>query len=566
MKLSDYIYYQEAAGVIYCGDALEVLNQIDDCSVQCCVTSPPYWGLRDYGVDGQLGLEKTPEEYVAKMVEIFREVRRVLKDDGTLWLNLGDSYWGGKGQSSQAWSTEHQDRDTLERPQHQICSKGETRPSDGKHNTIKPKDLVGIPWRVAFALQAGFAVCDNCGVERRTDLWPVWNGHKVCIDCLCKAKKNRIVMSEPGWYLRSDIIWNKPNPMPESVTDRPTKSHEYIFLMSKSAKYHCDMEAIKEDSIDPESINGRRKRYHHALAEIDPKGFGATRLGFLNGKANIEGATYPTRNKRSVWTVATQPFTGWTKSVRWHRVAKDALSDGMRRITSVNCPVHAGRPDLLAKALYDAHAGHHLIRKLCRQSDLSQEQSDDFSPIVQTLSDCFDLRNLDYSLREYVLSAIDHNNQSHRKDLSPETSQTCNAYAQILSHIGDTSRQREICGSAGRMLLSSTLPDDLDDHLWAGILYHSVDKSSSIPPDCSCVIYKSKLHESSHFATFPPNLIKPCILAASRTGDVVLDPFIGSGTTAMVAKELGRRFIGIDLNAEYIKLIMPRLAQEVLSL
>ena len=163
------------------GNVLETLKDVPPCSVQCVVTSPPYYGLRDYGVDGQIGLEPSPEAYVETLVNVFREVRRVLKDDGTLWLNLGDSYWGGKGQSSQAWSTEHQDRDTLQKAQHQITGKGETRPTDGKHPVIKPKDLIGIPWMVAFALRAD------------------------------------------GWYLRQDIIWNKPNPMPESMTDRCTK-------------------------------------------------------------------------------------------------------------------------------------------------------------------------------------------------------------------------------------------------------------------------------------------------------------------------------------------------------
>jgi len=151
--------------IIHNTDCLQGLRELPDCSVNCCVTSPPYYGLRDYGVDGQIGLEETPEAYVEKMVAVFREVRRVLKDDGTLWLNLGDSYWGGKGQSSQAWSTEHTDRGVIQGKQHQISGKGETRPTDRRHESIKPKDLIGIPWMVAFALRAD------------------------------------------GWYLRQDIIW-----------------------------------------------------------------------------------------------------------------------------------------------------------------------------------------------------------------------------------------------------------------------------------------------------------------------------------------------------------------------
>ena len=177
--------------MILCGDSLAVLRTIPDESVHCCVTSPPYWGLRDYGVPGQLGLERTPEEYVAKMVEVIREVRRVLRKDGTLWLNLGDSYWGSGCGPSGNFGVPDETRANN--------SKGKKYPPN---DTIKPKDLVGIPWRVAFALQAD------------------------------------------GWWLRQDIIWAKPNPMPESVTDRCTKSHEYIFLLSKSAKYYYDSEAV----------------------------------------------------------------------------------------------------------------------------------------------------------------------------------------------------------------------------------------------------------------------------------------------------------------------------------
>ena len=185
---------------IYNMDCLKGLKQLHDNSINCCVTSPPYWGLRDYGVEGQFGLEKTPEEYVSKMVEVFREVKRVLRDDGTLWLNLGDSYCGsGKGTAfypeNAALYKQGTNKGTVDKPN--IIK---IKPQNG----LKAKDLVGIPWMVAFALRAD------------------------------------------GWYLRQDIIWHKPNPMPESVTDRCTKSHEYIFLFSKSPHYYYDAEAIAD--------------------------------------------------------------------------------------------------------------------------------------------------------------------------------------------------------------------------------------------------------------------------------------------------------------------------------
>jgi DNA modification methylase len=234
------------------GDWIEQLSNLKDCCVQCCITSPPYWGLRDYGVAGQLGLEKTPEEYVEKMVIGFREVKRVLKDDGTLWLNLGDSYWGGKGEngSSKARATADE-RGYIQSGGTVQMSK---RPQDSRHNIIKPKDIVGIPWRVAFALQSD------------------------------------------GWYLRQDIIWAKPNPMPESVTDRCTKSHEYIFLLSKSARYYYDFKAIHEKCNWPDGSFSDGKCYLDDTTGLVRK--------HLNKK--WEGSEF--RNKRSVWTITTKPY------------------------------------------------------------------------------------------------------------------------------------------------------------------------------------------------------------------------------------------------------------------
>lgn len=185
---------------IYEGDTISTMKTFPEKSVNCIVTSPPYFGLRDYGCDGQIGLEETPEMYVAKIVEVFNEAKRVLKDDGTLWLNIGDSYaayYGDKYGVAQSFS---KNRDNIGNAP--PCKKS----FDFKNSDFKPKDLLGIPWMVAFALRSA------------------------------------------GWYLRQDIIWHKPNPMPESVTDRCTKSHEYIFLLSKSAKYYYDYEAIKTEN------------------------------------------------------------------------------------------------------------------------------------------------------------------------------------------------------------------------------------------------------------------------------------------------------------------------------
>ena len=279
--------------VLYCGDALEVLGALPDESVHCCVTSPPYWGLRDYGVPGQLGLESTPAEYVEKMVAIFREVRRVLRDDGTLWLNLGDSYhgsWGNSGSRPEldGKTLNQRPKDAEYLPRGGWDERRERPASSYKIAGLKPKDLVGIPWRVAFALQAD------------------------------------------GWYLRQDIIWAKPNPMPESVTDRCTKSHEYLFLLAKSARYYFDADAIAEPTTcermrgsgpmvnsgtgrnDAESgtVGDYRKRTKGKHSTQDPQSAGHRMVESV-ARARVEGADHDnpfgaTRNKRSVWTVTTK--------------------------------------------------------------------------------------------------------------------------------------------------------------------------------------------------------------------------------------------------------------------
>ena len=341
--------------MIFQGDALTVLRkQFADESVQCCVTSPPYWGLRDYGVEGQLGLEKTPEEYVAKMVEVFQEVRRVLKPDGTLWLNLGDSYAG-------SWSNYHPNSPPEKHGQRvketarwnrPAYSSQEFLPPTATIKGLKPKNLVGIPWRVAFALQAD------------------------------------------GWYLRSDIIWSKPNPMPESVTDRPTKSHEYLFLMSKSERYWYDAEAIKEPAIYAEE------------ARYDP---GTNGLGGSDRKTGTTTRRFAKEKQRG------------------HRRRHDGLNDRWDQMTKT-------------------------------------EQCSNF--------------------------------RSKRT-------------------------------------------------VW----------TIAMQP-----------YPEAHFATFPPKLIEPCILAGAPAGGLVLDPFAGSGTVLAVAKQLGRQGVGIELNPAYIALAEKRLVQEVLPL
>ncbi|VCY58082.1 Modification methylase DpnIIB [Pseudomonas aeruginosa] len=233
------------------GDCLDALRAMPDQSFHCCITSPPYFGLRDYGMPGQIGLEQTPAEFVSRLVEVFREVRRVLRDDGTLWLNIGDSY------ASTAPGTRNapQPKGSKENPEQW----GNFRP-DLREYGIKPKDMIGIPWRLAFALQ------------------------------------------DDGWYLRQDIIWHKPNPMPESVRDRCTKAHEYVFMLSKSPRYYYDHEAVKEDAVsDHPSGNGFKRDERESYKNLD---------GTARGNDEQWTGVGGKRNRRSVWTVPTAGFKG----------------------------------------------------------------------------------------------------------------------------------------------------------------------------------------------------------------------------------------------------------------
>lgn len=331
-------------------DCLQGLRELPDCSIDCCITSPPYYGLRDYGHDGQIGLEENPELYVQKMTEVFREVRRVLKDDGTMWLNLGDSYAGsGKGMNSDGTHSKGGKQDT-----NKGTTIGNLRGAIVT-NELKPKDLIGIPWMVAFALRAD------------------------------------------GWYLRQDIIWHKPNPMPESVTDRCTKSHEYIFLLSKSARYYYDADAIKQPVVDatvlrlaqqlekqkgsdrvPGKTNGNMKavgpgrkprpdddrggnqvsgRGIPAMA-IDGKGVNG-HSGYFDSCGNLIGEGMA--NKKSVWTVPTMPFSEAHFATFPERLIVDMIKAGCPEGGTVLDPfMGAGTTAVVARKLNRNYTGFEL--------------------------------------------------------------------------------------------------------------------------------------------------------------------------------------------------------------
>lgn len=393
-------YYQDPAVRIYHGDALETLRRLPEAIVQTVVTSPPYWRLRDYGVGGQLGLEATPEEFVANMVAVFRGVRRVLRDDGTVWLNMGDSYAAGKakdtynGEASAdlGWTNE----------QSRVPPPG-----------LKQKDLCGIPWMLAFAL--------------RVD----------------------------GWYLRQDIIWHKPNPMPESVTDRCTKAHEYIFLLSKSPRYFFDAEAIREAMVS-DGKGGLWGADRSAGATPDDYHVGAHDKEPWTGERSVNPAG---RNRRSVWTVATHSFAGCHFATFPPKLIEPCILAGT---SNEGACAKCGAP----------------WRRVVEKERVRTRPGKD--------SKSYDRTNGE---------VVDDGMEKPWRD---------------RAEIGNR--------DPGRHVTETT--------------------TTGWEPSCDCNADKV-----------------PC---------VVLDPFLGAGTTAMVAKQNGRHAIGIELNAEYIELALPRIAQGVL--
>lgn len=386
------------------GDCIDMMRTLPDQSVQCCVTSPPYFGLRDYGVDGQIGLEQTPAEFIGRLVEVFREVRRVLRDDGTAWVNMGDSYAskpnGPVGLGGHSGDTPHV-----------AVRTANARRSSQIPEGFKHKDLMGMPWRLAFALQ------------------------------------------DDGWYLRQDIIWHKPNPMPKSTRDRCTKAHEYIFLLSKSLRYHCDMEAIRE----PANLTGK-----------------GSANGFRGG-AYIDGATFDNAEGGSrTSTGNTVPPIQSNNGVGWGH-GTDAKSRNRQRVT-----VPTGWDTSTGDGGHGAF--HKEGAERARRDSFKREDSK----------------------REQVIPG--QNKGTHRPDREESTWDT------------STRNKRSVWTVA------------------------------------------TQSFKDAHFATFPPDLIRPCVLAGAPRGGIVIDPFGGAGTTAVVAMQEGRKSILCELNPEYAAMAERRIA------
>lgn len=489
------------------GDALTILRtSFADESVQCCVTSPPYWGLRDYGVAGQLGLEATPELYVAKMVEVFREVKRVLKADGTLWLNLGDSYsgsWGNYHPNSPPGKHGQRVKESARwnRPAYQSQ---EFLPPTAQIKGLKPKDMVGIPWRVAFALQAD------------------------------------------GWVLRQEIIWAKNNPMPESVQDRCTKSHEQLFMFAK-AKWRGPeagrfAHISDEDArwlalcIDTEGciVVKRVKQNDGGADAFGPQvTFGGTHRGLIERFQAITGhgniAVRAGKNApMNYWQISNNFARDFLARIYPFLIVKQRQArigiyvDDLVYYRGGKLPSRKQRTELENNVLLSLWTRN----KQCNQF-VDPDLSDVPEPQFGRWADC--------ERYYYDAAAIAEPMTYPERRYNPDTSeQKCSKIGTRLQ--GGLHDGREQYGN-GETRNKRTV--------WT---------------------VATSPYAEAHFATFPPKLIEPCILAGCPTGGLVLDPFAGSGTTIQVAQQLGRQGVGIELNPAYIALADTRTAQTGLPL
>jgi DNA modification methylase len=450
--------------VIIQGDALTQLKELPGESVDCCITSPPYFGLRDYGVEGQIGLEESPEAYVSKLVEVFREVRRVLKKEGTLWLNLGDSYSrdlakGGSGPNGKHdfipdYGNARKIMSESKGSSDGGVGRADRAPVRNGGDGLKPKDLIGIPWTVAFALRAD------------------------------------------GWYLRQDIIWSKNNCMPESVTDRCTKSHEYLFLFAKSQRYYFDSEAIKEPSV----TNDPRRPYTSKGAwEMD----GRAPEQIHSGERRA-GNDFSKRNKRSVWQVNTVPY---------------------REAHFATFPEKLIEPCILAGTSekgYCPACGKAWIRQV-EKSRATYQKTDD--PTINTGRKGMN-RYREGESDKYVLAIP----QSELADMLKKAA------------MGKEAETEARFGSK-----------------WA----HWIRTDSSgarVPTFADAKEIYELLGVEIPFDGEPGDWLPSCSCSCDPVPAVVLDPFFGAGTTGLVAKKLGRRFIGIELNEAYIGMAQKRVA------
>jgi DNA modification methylase len=498
---------------IFTGDAYKLIRKIPDERIHCVVTSPPYWGLRDYGVNGQMGLEASPEHYVRKMVLLFREIRRALKSDGSVWLNIGDSYWGSNKGAGQ------KDFSKSAKQARNPGSLANTPTTSRRHAFLKPKDLIGLPWRVALALQ------------------------------------------EDGWWLRQDNIWHKKNPMTESVLDRTTRSHEYIFHLTKSPDYYYNYIAVQEDCVSNERDIARMKAPPTKKSKYT--GIDDHRLAGAGSKIKHQAVVGNgvKRNRRTVWTLPTSNFRGFLETSEGQVVPRDEVRDGNLYIASPNCSIYGGLFDLLAMALCDEHEVASLSRKLDIGGRLSSEPKDGFVPIDHLSVWSFGKQSLDSLLRKCQFSARLRNISGHKKVPFLSLALSNKPSSERLSYIGRILEKHGLSERCLNMLANNKWECDFFSDPKIRTLSSKVGSGISLSTT-SGVFYKMREKKQYHDAVMPESLVEPCILAGCPKGGVVLDPFAGAGTTGVVAQRLGRKFIGFELNPEYADLARSRLKSD----
>jgi len=499
------------------GDVRQVLSELEPESVQCVVTSPPYWGLRDYGSDGQLGLEATPEEYIDNMVAVFREVKRVLRKDGTVWLNIGDNYFGGGRGEDRKYKEAY---DSVEN----------SKPDWKKIKGLKPKDLIGIPWRLALALQAD------------------------------------------GWWLRNDIIWSKPNPMPEPVKDRLTKSHEYIFLLTKSKTYYYDHESIKEPYSESsiQRINqstfdtqkGGSKDY--GKVSVHDSNTNSIRGTLEKFKENLGSG----RNRRTVWDVGKYGNAGTEAMYRqgMHRdrgkkliVTRPDLPSQKEFVDFIRSKTNA--KELSGKSGIKLSTVEHWFRY--DESGFSFPNVEDWMIIKDFVKD----EDMDKRLTnvKFHYDSIKSTNGRNRRtvwDISTKSYSGAH-FATFPEEIPELcikagTSKAGCCASCGAPIERVVEKAGTVNQKWGK--QNKVDASRNDAAEGSGLrtgdvnVYQTKGWKPS------------CECNAEKVPCIVLDPFAGSGTTCAVASRLGRDSIGIELNEEYLKLARKRCKIESESL
>ncbi len=498
---------------------------------------------------------------MAQLIEVFAEVRRVLRSDGTLWLNIGDSYAG-------SWGAQSREHAGMHAPNVSAISANQTKAARRQTHTgaippgtgLKPKDLVGIPWRSALALCADGWYLRSDTIEEVELYCPCGCGH---------------VMEERIWRHSPDreIIWSKPNPMPESVTDRPTRAHEYLFLFTKSRRYFYDADAIREPATfagpngaqkSPHSQGfGRRSPEEEKVRQDKQRGHGRRHDGFNDrwDAMTKDEQQALGRNKRSVWTIAKKPFSGWRLGDRRVRVPADAADGDTERITSADCPVHGDHPALAPTASGGGHGDDPSRRSPGSDDRPVPAPRGERAPTDRRPAPSSGPESSGSPDPSCSPAATPHSSRSRKTDRDPGTRQPYTPFARTACRTGDTSGSPASAAPHRGTPESRTEQDDSPDPRESESPNRTVHTSSSSgAPACTCEFYK--VSRIDHFATFPPDLVEPCILAGSAEGDTVLDPFAGASTTGLVALRHNRSFIGIELNPDYVELGRRRILDD----